>query len=324
MKYRTLGRTGLEVSELIFGCGNVGGLLIRGAPDEMRAAVRRALDAGINWFDTAAAYGDGKSEESLGWLLEEVDESPYVSTKIRLESDRLDDIPGQIERSVENSLTRLRRDQVDLLQFHNPIATEAGGRAVPERDVLRDGGIVDCLERLRDKGMTRFIGLTALGETECCRRVIDGGRFDVAQIYYNMLNPSAGRAMPAGWTGQDFGSLITTCNARSMGVIAIRILAAGVLAAEDHGRVSILTSDTDVETEERKARAVFDALGSGCGTRAQAAIRFALSNPEVTAANIGLADLSQLDEALPAVDLGSLPADALERLDRLYGTDFKD
>ena len=62
MRYRRLGRTEIEVSELVFGCGNVGGLLIRGAPDDMRKAVRRALDAGINWFDTAAAYGDGVSE----------------------------------------------------------------------------------------------------------------------------------------------------------------------------------------------------------------------------------------------------------------------
>ena len=94
MRYRRLGRTGIEVSELVFGCGNVGGLLIRGAPDDMRAAVRRALDAGVNWFDTAAAYGNGVSEQSLGRMLNEIDDTPYVSTKLRLDTDRLDDARG--------------------------------------------------------------------------------------------------------------------------------------------------------------------------------------------------------------------------------------
>jgi L-galactose dehydrogenase/L-glyceraldehyde 3-phosphate reductase len=68
----------------MFGCGNVGGLLIRSDADTMRRAVRRALDLGINWFDTAALYGDGQSEENLGRLLNELNDTPYVSTKVRL------------------------------------------------------------------------------------------------------------------------------------------------------------------------------------------------------------------------------------------------
>ena len=324
MRYRTLGRTGIEVSELIFGCGNVGGLLIRGEPDQMLAAMRRALAAGINWFDTAAAYGNGKSEESLGWLLRQVDESPHVSTKVRLDTGRLDDIPGQIEKSVTQSLTRLGRDQVDLLQFHNPVAAETDGRAVAEREVLRDGGIADCLERMRDQGLARFIGLTALGEAECCRRVIDSGRFDAAQVYYNLLNPSAAGAMPPRWTGQNFTAVMESCRAQNAGIIAIRVFAAGIIATEvRHGRESVLTADTDVASEERKARAVFGALGAEYGTRAQTAIRFVLANRDVSGVNIGLADPSQLEEALPAAELGPLPVDALARLDELYQTDFE-
>ncbi len=324
MRYRRLGRTEIEVSELVFGCGNVGGLLIRGAPDDMRKAVRRALDAGINWFDTAAAYGDGVSEQSLGLLLEEIEEAPHVSTKLRLDIERLDDAGGEIERLMADSLGRLRRGSVDLVQLHNPIAAETGGRgAIAETELTRPGGVIDGLERIRDQGLTRFIGMTGLGEGESCRRIAETGRFDTAQVYYNMLNPSAARAMPPRWTGQDFSALLEACRARDMGVIAIRIMAAGILASDvRHGRESMLTTDTDVASEERKTRAAFAALGDGHGTRAQAAIRFVMSNPDVAAANIGIAEPAQLDESLPAVELGPLPEDALARLDALYDSDF--
>ncbi len=324
MKYRRLGRTRIEVSELVFGCGNVGGLLIRGAPDDMRAAFRRALDAGINWFDTAAAYGDGVSEQSLGRLLAEVDETPHVSTKLRLDVARLDDAPAEIERLMQASLARLGRSSVDLVQLHNPIAPLTGGRgAIAEAELTRQGGVIDGLERIRDKGLTRFIGMTGLGEAESCRRIAETGRFDTAQVYYNMLNASAARAMPARWTGQDFVRLLDACRERDMGVIAIRVMAAGILASDvRHGRESMLTSDTDVASEERKTRAVFAVLGDGHGTRAQAAIRFVLSNADIAAANIGIADPAQLDESLAAIDLGPLPDAALERLAALADTDF--
>ena len=139
-----------------------------------------------------------------------------------------------------------------------------------------------------------------------------------------MLNPSAARAMPARWTGQDFGNLIAACRAQQMGVIAIRAMAAGILAG--FGRPvpqAILTSDTDMTEEERKTRAVFAALGTAHGTQAQSALRFVLANPDVSAANIGFADPGQVDEALAACDAGPLPAAALGALDQLYETDFR-
>jgi D-threo-aldose 1-dehydrogenase len=324
MKYRRLGRTGLEVSVLMFGCGNVGGLLIRGTPDDMRSTVRGALDAGINWFDTAAAYGDGVSERSLGSLLEGIEDTPYVSTKLRLDTDRLDDAAGEVERLMGESLRRLGRQSVDLVQLHNPIGHETGQRnAISEAELTRPCGVIDALDRVREQGLTRFIGMTGLGEAESCRRIAETGRFDTAQVYFNMLNPSAARAMPPRWTGQNFAGLLGACRSHDVGVIAIRVMAAGILASDDrHGRESILTSDTDVASEEHKTRAVFAALGDGHGTRAQAAIRFVLSNPDVAAANIGVAEPAQLDESLLAAELGGLPDGALAGLDALYDTDF--
>ena len=80
MKYRTLGKTGIEVSEIVFGAGAVGGLLIRADPATRVEAVRRALDHGVNWIDTAPSYGDGQSEENLGAILKELGATPYLST----------------------------------------------------------------------------------------------------------------------------------------------------------------------------------------------------------------------------------------------------
>ena len=106
MKLRRFGRSELQVSELAFGGGRSGGILINADDDTRRAAVRRALDIGINWFDTAPQYGDGKSEEALGWLLAEVPETPFVSTKVRIDITSSESLVSQVERSVTESLGR--------------------------------------------------------------------------------------------------------------------------------------------------------------------------------------------------------------------------
>lgn len=323
MKYRAFGRTGLQVSEIVFGAGAVGGIVIR--PDDAikREAIRRAIAGGINWIDTAAQYGDGKSEEALGWLLPECGANPYLSTKINVDASRSADMATHIEERFRESLARLKRSSVDLLQLHNRIASTPGPRRVTVDQVLGKGGIADGLERLRAKGLTRHIGITALGETAAIREVIASRRFDSAQVYYNLLNPSAGRTMPPAWSGQNFEGIIAACRANGMAVMAIRIFAAGVIATDErHGRESVLTSDTSVAEEERKAKAVFAAIGPEHGTRAQVALRFVLSNPEISCAIIGSAELHHVDEALQAQAMGPLPSEVLAKLDGLYAADF--
>ena len=324
MKYRKFGRTGLEVSELVFGGGKVGGILIYADDGTKRAVIRRALDAGINWIDTAPRYGNGKSEEALGWLLNEIDHSPYLSTKVRLDTSRLDDIPSQVEHSLHGSLARLRRDSVDLVQLHNHIGPEAtAGGAVGVGEVLGKNGVADALDAMREQGLTRLTGITALGEAASCRAVIESGRFDSAQVYYNLLNPSAGRTVPPGWSGHDLTGIIGACRANGVAVMAIRVFAAGVIATDRrHGRESVLTRGGDIAVEEERTRKVFDALGTAYGSRAQTAIRFALANPDLSCAIVGLAELSHLEEALAAAAMGPLPAEAVARLAALHESDF--
>ena len=323
MKHRPFGRSGIQVSEIVFGAGAVGGILVHKDDATKREAIRRALAGGINWFDTAAQYGNGRSEESLGRLLPEAGATPHLSTKFNLDVENLKDIPARIEEGLMASLTRLKRSSVDLLQLHNRIGSKPGGRVMTVEQILGKNGVADGLDRLREKGLIRHMGITALGEAASVCEVVQSGRFDSAQVYYNLLNPSAGRSMPGAWTGQNLGGIIEACRGNHVAVMAIRIFAAGIIATDERtGRESILTSDTSVAGDERKTKAVFDAIGSGHGTRAQIALRFVLSNPDISCAVIGSAELHHIDEALQAAGMGPLPAPVLARLDALYESDF--
>ena len=245
-----------------------------------------------------------------------------------LDTNRLDDIAGQVERSAHQSLERLKLDQVDLLQLHNPLGTKAvdpnaSGDAITTDHVLGDNGVADALEHMREQGLTKFIGFTALGDAASCHQVIESDRFDSAQIYYNMLNPSAGRTMPAGWAGQDFGNLIAACKRRNMASMIIRVFAAGVLASDQrHGREVVIARDADLQTETKRAAAVFSALGDEYGSRAQTAIRFVLSNPDISCAIFGLAEFAHLQEALAAAAMGPLDSSAMSALDAVYSSNF--
>lgn len=322
MKYRRFGRTGLNVSEIAFGGGRSGGILIDANDAKRRKAVRAALDHGINWFDTAPQYGQGKSEEALGWLLEEVPETPFVSTKIMITEADHGDMAGAVERSLEQSLARLRRDAVDVLQLHNRIGTIDTDRWITAQQILGPNGVAEGMERLREQGLIKFMGLTALGDNHETRRVIESGRFDSAQVYYNMLNPSAARAsMPTAWCGFDATGIMAACKAQDMAIMAIRIFAASYLASSVRtGRESILTSNTEPGSEERMAETLFDQIGDSYGNRAQTALRFALSNPEISTAIIGLAEPRHLEEAVDGSEMGALPQSAQERLETLYDT----
>src|SRR5438128_9842035 len=127
MEQRPLGATGITVSALGFGCGAVGGLMVRGDASEQRQAVARALEAGITYFDTAAQYGDGRSEENLGRVMRDLGawSRVVVGTKVRLRPEDFQQAEPAIRASLEASLKRLGRGDVDVFHLHNPIALTA-------------------------------------------------------------------------------------------------------------------------------------------------------------------------------------------------------
>src|SRR2546428_6361887 len=194
MDYRTLGRTGLRVGALGFGCGNVGGLLIRGTPAERERAVARALELGINYFDTAPIYGGGESETNLGQVIRALKPRLYVGTKFRVPDVPAAELPAAVARSLEESLKRLGLPRVDLLQCHNLVTRERSGRSVSVKD-MRDT-IAPALIRLGEQGKIGFYGMTPLGETEALHEVLDAAPVQTAQVRSKLPDPNAGHAPP--------------------------------------------------------------------------------------------------------------------------------
>src|SRR5215470_3661026 len=235
MQLRTFGRTGLQLSVLGFGCGAVGGLMVRGDPAEQERTIARAIAAGVNYFDTAVQYGNGESEKNLGRVLQKLKPANIaVGTKVRLPPGEFGRIADAVTNSLEGSLARLRLDQVDIFHLHNPITETGGGEALSVRQVL--GEVVPAFERLRQQGKTRFLGFTAIGDTAALRQAIDSRAFDSAQVVYNMLNPSAATGLPASYPAQDYRRLFDHTMAAGVGAVGIRVLAGGALSgsAERH------------------------------------------------------------------------------------------
>jgi L-galactose dehydrogenase/L-glyceraldehyde 3-phosphate reductase len=195
METRVFGRTGMQLSVLGFGCGAVGGLMVRGDPLDQERTIARALAAGVNYFDTAVQYGNGESEKNLGRVLQRLKPGNVViGTKVRLLPGDFRSIADAVAKSLEGSLARLQRDRVDIFHLHNAITETGGGEALSVRQVL--GDVVPAFERLRQQGKTRFLGFSAIGDTAALHQVIDARAFDCAQVVYNMLNPSASAELP--------------------------------------------------------------------------------------------------------------------------------
>ena len=325
MYHRPLGQTGLQIPAIVFGAGAVGGAVFNGPMGARTAIVRKALDRGIDWFDTASSYGDGQSEENLGRILRELDATPSISTKVRLGDEDLGDIPEAIARSAGASLERLRQPSVELLQLHNRIGMRRGDAGqLSVEDVLGSNGIAEGLERAREAGLTRLIGFTALGDTDALHALIESGRFDTVQAYHNILNPSASREVPAGFSAQDYHRLIPAAAERGMGALNIRTLAAGAVAGGT-GRAGArpLSPGSDGETDMARSEAVEAALSAERGTIARKAIRFALMTSGVSAVLVGFSTAAEIDEAVDASEMPPLGDDALAALDALYASDFR-
>lgn len=316
MEQRELGRTGLRVSVLGYGAGAVGGLMVRGSPAEQERSLARAFAAGITYVDTAALYGNGESERHLGRALKALGASPVLGTKVRLPEAARGDIAGAIAASLEASLGRLGRESVDLFQLHDEIGTPEGLTVV---QVLEQA--VPALQRLRDQGKCRFLGITALGAVAALRAVLESGAFDTAQIPCNALNPSWLAPAHAGVAAQDFAQLGSVAASRGVGLIGIRILAAGALSGE-FGRhpvampeVAPIASGPSYEADLAAARRLRPLVEAGmAGSLAELAIRYAGFAPGMGCALIGTASVEQLETAIAAVDRGPLPPGALARV----------
>ena len=319
MEKRVFGRSGLRLSVLGFGCGAVGGLMVRGDPADQERAVARALEAGVNYFDTAVAYGDGESEKNLGRILKKLKPADaIVGTKVRLRPPDFTRIADAVRASLDGSLQRLGLERVDIFHFHNPITVKGGGDSLSVRQMLDE--LVPAFESQRRRGKTRFLGITAVGDTAALHEVIDARVFDSAQVSYNLLNPSAAAVLPANYPAQDYGRLFDHTVAAGVGVVGIRVLAGGALSGsgDRHPIASPpptpIGSAVSYDTDLARARRLRPLVEEGfAGSLSEAAIRFAISHPAMGTILVGMASLQQFEQALAAVLQGPFPQAALER-----------
>jgi aryl-alcohol dehydrogenase-like predicted oxidoreductase len=211
MEYAVFGNTGFKASRIGFGGATAGLKNYLHTYDPSDAgqrlgiirAIEKALELGINYFDTAPGYGNGLSEEMFGEALagaHDVFLASKVSPKNR----------DDVRSSVEASLKRLRRDSIDLIQIHGTSYDRPTADAI-----LGPGGMLEQLEELKKSGMIRWIGFTSEDNNEALYRFVESGRFDAMQIQYNLISQHP--FIPA----RPFGSLYEA-DKRKMGIAVMR------------------------------------------------------------------------------------------------------
>ena len=319
MEKRTFGRTGLQISLLTFGCGAVGGLMTKGNAQDQDRAVAWARDNGINHFDTAPSYGNTASESNLGRALGKNRSEVIVSTKVGFSKDDLTNIQSAAQKSLEGSLKRLRQDYVDIFQLHNTLDDAGASDSISVQQVIDE--VLPAFIKLRDKGLVRYLGFTAKGNTEALHSLVKTGQFDSSQVFYNLLTPSAGEEVPIGFPGQNFEQLIERCKSYEIGTIGVRILAGGALSGTETRHplsmqeVAPIGSGTDYKTDVSRALHFRSLIEENYAANLpELAIRYSIANKNLSTIEVGIATNEELITAVEAVNRGPLSSTALTEI----------
>ena len=300
MRYRQLGRTGLQVSEL-----GLGGLFVSslgGGRGEGRRAARRALELGVSYVDTAPSYRD--SEEVLGWALDGVGTPYTLSTKLGGRPEPFDPRDkGLLRRSVEMSLEALRRDRIDILMVHEP---DRPG----QYDWFDDwegfhGPVNDLLDELKEEGL---IGYSGLGGTTAYTLpyIVATGRYDVVltAFNYSLLWREAEHAV------------LPEARRQGCGVVVGSPLQQGALAAcyREQVEAGAPWLSPPRRRQFKALYALVDELGMPLP---ELALRFVVSNPEISSVLMGARSVGEVEQNAAAVEAGPLEAGVLGRLDEI-------
>ncbi len=311
MQYRDLGRTGIRVSAIGFGGWAIGGTTeASGTPfgwghtfdDESLAAIRRARELGVTFFDTADSYGFGRSESLLGIVLSRHRHEVVIATKVGVVRTASGELKKNFSRqhifhAVDGSLKRLRSDYIDLYQMHNPTLEE-----------LASSEIQDAMERLQDAGKIRFWGVSVSTPEEGLE-IVRRGWGHALQVLYNVLNQA-----PA-------NELFPAAKEKGYGIIARVPLASGLLTGKfrldsvfpaDDVRQNFLTPRRLQEALERVDE-VKSILGKTSRSLAEGALRFVLANNAVSTTIPGAKSPRQVEMNVAACD-ASIPADVTDKL----------
>lgn len=320
MQYRELGGTGFKVSEISFGAWGVGGSWGEVDDADSMEALHKALDLGVNFFDTADVYGDGRSEKLLARLKSERSEQFYIATKVgrrssphTAESYTRENLTAYVERSLAN----LEADALDLLQLH-----------CPPNQVFYMPEVFGFLEDLKTSGKIRHYGVS-VEKTEQALKSIEYPGVQSVQIVYNIF-----RQRPA-------ELFFKEAQKRRVGIIARLPLSSGMLTGK-------MTANTHFEPEDhrlfnREGEAfdkgeTFSGLDFQIGLRAvealrplvppgatlaQMALKWIVSNPAVTCAIPGAKRSSQVEENVRAAELPPLSDATLGAISEIYTAQVK-
>lgn len=332
MKYRILGCTGLSVSEVGFGGAGIGHVWGATTDAECIRAVRRAVNLGINFFDTSPMYGGGRSEENLGQGLQGLRGRVYIATKVRLRTE--EDLAGMeraVRDSVEQSLRRLRTDHVDVLQIHHQLGAEGGQYLAavgpPPRYAYRLSResaleLGRAMQRMVEEGKARFLGITAWdGDPRVIGPLLASGTFHTAQILYNVLNQTAVSPPPSGFDDVDQGQTIPTAQRNNIGVIGIRAHAAGALVDRLDREV---TPDSVVARDFARSRKLSFLKKGPYATLSQVAVRFCLDHPHIATVVPGIKNVTELEDLIACPDLPTLDRQDVAKLRQTYQVNFKE
>jgi aryl-alcohol dehydrogenase-like predicted oxidoreductase len=311
VKYRPVGRTGIEVSEIGYGAWGIGGSQWGGADDdESLEALHRAIDLGVNFIDTALAYGAGRSERLVGQVVRKRPERIHVATKVPPKNliwpapagVPVNEVyPGDHVRAcAERSLSNLGLERIDLLQLH-----------VWSDEWTDEGDWREAVDELRTAGKIGFFGISINDHQPAnALRVIDSGAVDTVQVIYNVFDQSP----------ED--ELFPACREHGVGVIARVPLDEGGLTGtigpdtefpEGDFRASYFGGERTHELGERVSAITAD-LGVAAGELAETALRFVLSEPTVSTVIPGMRSVRNVERNVAVSDGRGIPDGWRERL----------
>lgn len=336
MRYRALGTTGLQLSEIAFGCGDNAGLMIAGSAKEQADAVSHAISLGITYFDTAAGYGATQSETNLGPALKTAGAHPIICTKVEVTPEQTGDVAQAVIHSVEASLKRMMIDSVDIVEIHNsPVHQRSdsftGWMPMLMHEYLGPKGALEGLRKLRDAGKVRFFGLVnERPDVDLARQLIATRDFVLLNVQHNLLNPTAGMPKPAGLqVDLDNGDLIAFAAQHGVGTAIFSPMARGVLTSaalrgEDRHPLAgtNITRNMDAYQRLLERGRKLGFLETPKRSINQAAIQFLLANPGVTTVLGGFTALSHIDEMVAALDAPALTAEEVAAVERVWASNF--
>ena len=311
MHYGQLGATGLEISEVGFGAWGIGKTAWLGAEDdESIRALHRAIDLGLNFIDTALAYGEGHSEKLVGQVVRERDETVYIATKVPPSNRewparpglRVEEIfPGSyVKDCTETSLKNLGLETIDVQQFH-----------VWQDEWVGEGDWLEAVDDLKKEGKIRFFGVSINDhEPRNAMKLIEAGVVDTVQVIYNIFDQSP----------ED--ELLPLCQERGVGVIAR-------VPFDEGGLTGRITPNTEFEEGDfrndyfrggrrrevyERVQRIAEELGVEEDKIPEIALRYVLSHPAVSTVIPGMRSVRNVERNMAVADGHGLPAEQVQKL----------